>query len=366
MSPGPTPTCEPMSLSDVLAPMSVAEFREAHWNKAAAVLPRRASRFAKLAFDFLELRRGMQLGRDAEVKAQYFDKAGTHREIVGLAPSQIDGFFRAGMTICVTKLEPFLPDLAVQVEAWRRSLRFAGRMNFSCYWSPDGAGFGMHYDDRHVFICQIEGSKRWWFSKRPALTDPQSCLLYEPGLLAEMRAAGLEIAEPSEESLASAVLEPGDMLYLPAGTWHKTSAVGESLALTLRAFDATPSHIVETCLDRWFTNDDRWRRPLLIVDYAETPDASTPEPIARELSERLAALKTFVAGLSLTDLARAWAAAQVGEAPVALAPFNRCGDCARRQARLEERRPRGTCSRRGRGGLLLRSDRAGRARTRGA
>ena len=112
------------------------------------------------------------------------------------------------------------------------------------------------------------------------------------------------MAEP--RGLESAVLRPGDMLYLPAGAWHSTDAVGESLSLTLRIFDSAPANVARACLEQLLRSEGAWRRPLPIVSHAETPDGGTHESMCRVLAERLAALQAFVAALSVSDMHRIW------------------------------------------------------------
>lgn len=272
-------------------------------------MPRRPSRFDDLGFDFDLLCQELTFRKDPEVKAQYFDAAGVHRDF-DIWPDQIQSSFDAGMTVCFNQVDSVLPAMRARLNAWRRSLRFAGKMNFSCYWSPDGAGFGIHYDDRPVFICQLEGKKQWWYSREPAFREPRANFLYDPADVVRMKAAGLAIEPPDERALETAVLEPGDMLYLPAGTWHKTAAVGASRALTLRTFNATPASVAQHVVEQLFDADAIWRTPLPIVDRAETPEDRAHPAVTEVLVERLRTLQAFVAQLTPEDLARAWNALQ--------------------------------------------------------
>jgi ribosomal protein L16 Arg81 hydroxylase len=230
---------------------------------------------------------------------------------------QIKACFAAGMTICVGNVDRFLPDLAAQSQELRRSLGFGGELCFSCYHSPDAAGFGLHYDDRPVFICQLSGSKRWWYSREPAMPAPIGNYVYRDGDLAKIKAKGLKVHIPGEDEMECAVLEPGDMLYLPAGAWHKTSAAGESLALTLRMRDRAADQLFGDALRRLCQGDSAWRQPLPLGEWDWVAAGLTPEPIRTVLADRLEAFKEWAAGLSVADLERVWASGQVAQAKAA-------------------------------------------------
>jgi len=292
-----------MDLASLLSPMTVSQFRES-WNCAALALRGRPDRFAGLAFDFDQLWRTLHLTHTV-VNAQFFDATNEHREMA-IEPIHMADCFAAGMTICISNIDAYLPELAGQSRALKRSVEFSGTMNFSCYWSPDRGGFGTHYDNHAVWIMQLRGRKQWWYSRSPAIAEPRANLVYAPAKLALLAEAGLAIAEPV--GLADVVLEPGDLLYLPAGTWHRTQAVGgESLALTLRAIKGAPDQIVHHVVQTWMGRDPRWRRPLPVIAPGERIARRVAPVTAEILAERLAALKQHVAGLTVDDLARAWA-----------------------------------------------------------
>jgi len=292
-----------MNFASLLAPMTIAQFRDA-WNTQAIAFSGRRDRFSGLAFDFDVLRRTLHMGHTL-VNAQYFDGADQHREMA-IAPMYIADCFAAGMTICMPNIDAFLPALAAQSHALRRSIESCGAMSFSCYWSPDRGGFGTHYDSHPVWIMQLQGKKQWWYSAVPAIAEPRANLVYTPAKLALLAEAGLAIAEPV--GLREVVLEPGDMLYLPAGTWHRTRAIdGPSLALTLRSVKGSPDQVALHLLQRWIGGDRRWRRPLPVVAPGERPGHRLPGTTADVLGERLAALQAHVAALTVDDLARAWA-----------------------------------------------------------
>ena len=75
-----------------------------------------------------------------------------------------------------------------------------------------GGGVGPHFDSYDVFLLQAAGQREWRYGH-------QKDLSLEPGLPLKI----LSRFEPE----ASAVLSPGDMLYLPPQAAHDGIAVGD-------------------------------------------------------------------------------------------------------------------------------------------
>lgn len=86
-------------------------------------------------------------------------------------------------------------------------------------------GFAPHFDDVDVYVLQVEGRKRWRvYAPLPGHALPRYSS--RDFVDAEVGPCVLE-----------AVLQPGDLLYLPRGTIHQAASLPEapSLHLTLSA-----------------------------------------------------------------------------------------------------------------------------------
>ena len=156
-------------------------------------------------------------------------------------------FFLAGATICATGLSAETPKLKQLAEALRSGLGFLGSVKANAYWSPDRAGFGCHFDARIACTMQIHGEKTWRISKRPAVAwPPANAAVTAEGRpfyvqdgfpRYEDRMADWEkLTPPAAEDFDEVTLRPGDLLTVPAGSWHAASAHGESFAVNM-AFD---------------------------------------------------------------------------------------------------------------------------------
>jgi 50S ribosomal protein L16 3-hydroxylase len=80
----------------------------------------------------------------------------------------------------------------------------------------DGGGVGPHVDSYDVFLLQIEGTRRWRWRDRTSTSRRERALV--EGVPLKL----LEHFVPTDE----AVLEPGDMLYLPPSCAHEGVAIG--------------------------------------------------------------------------------------------------------------------------------------------
>ena len=89
---------------------------------------------------------------------------------------------------------------------------------------PDSQGFSPHFDDIDAFVLQLEGKKLW------KVYPPRS----ESEMLPRYSSPNFEQGEIGEPVL-EAVLEPGDLLYMPRGTVHQACCVpgAHSLHVTI-------------------------------------------------------------------------------------------------------------------------------------
>ncbi|MEO8936798.1 MAG: cupin domain-containing protein [Burkholderiaceae bacterium] len=83
-------------------------------------------------------------------------------------------------------------------------------------YAVDGGSVGPHLDSYDVFLLQVEGRRRWRWRDRASATPRERALVDGAPLKL------LKHFVPTDE----AVLEPGDMLYLPPSCAHEGVAVG--------------------------------------------------------------------------------------------------------------------------------------------
>jgi Cupin superfamily protein len=297
----------------LIAPLTLERFVAEHWDQRSLLVTGDALRLDDIDFDLAGFRLAVQRSANdptAVIKAQYVDRIGVDRELPA-HHDQIDQLFAAGMTICFTNIERYAEPLARYIAALREELDYTGLITLNAYCSPDGGGFEMHFDIQSVFILHLEGEKAWRYSEAAAVPSPPINLLAEPFHMHEFRVqTGLDVDAPDPAALSETVLRRGDVLYLPAGAWHRTSAKGYSLALTLTLASLTPLELYLDLLKRELSKRTRWRASL---PPAAKGVAVVPPILAECALDLPAALGTVPAEALLA----AWRAGSTG---VAAAP----------------------------------------------
>jgi ribosomal protein L16 Arg81 hydroxylase len=153
---------------------------------------------------------------------------------VRIQPEQAVKMFRAGMTICASVLDESGPCGEVTA-AYKSAITTAAPPHVNCYYSPDNKGYGLHFDTHPVWILQVTGSKNWTVSHEPGVHNPRFNVVFPPGR-DHIKLPWISLDRPNVEDSERFMhirLDPGDVLYIPAGGWHAASASGSSLALTL-------------------------------------------------------------------------------------------------------------------------------------
>lgn len=274
---------------DLTAPLGRQRFFAEHWDRLAFHGRGAPDRFAAL-FDRDAL--GQAAERCQVLKAGFKDSAGWSLE-VPIQPAQVKRLFEAGMTICLGRMEE-TPPLAAFLAAARRELGHG--VHFNCYYSPDGKGFGLHFDNHPVMLLQISGAKRWIYSLDPEVTASPTNVIMPPDRDAIALPWGT-IRRPHPARMREVVLEPGDVLYLPAGCWHEAAAIGHSLALTMAVTPLTLLELAQRAASAKLAG-----HPALLARLGARPERPAPELFAQGLAE----LRRLTDSLTPDDLYHAW------------------------------------------------------------
>ncbi|MFD9561478.1 JmjC domain-containing protein [Streptomyces sp. NPDC059994] len=155
----------------------------------------------------------LRLSVDGEMLPQYryASPVSTRRHTVynRLMPSELHARLREGASLVIDAIDEIHPAVgaaAAELEGW---LQTGVQTNLYASWTAK-EGFGTHWDDHDVVVVQVDGAKRW--------------RLFGQTRVAPMYKDTEEPEEPPQDPVAELVLRPGDILYLPRGTWHAVSA----------------------------------------------------------------------------------------------------------------------------------------------
>ena len=123
-----------------------------------------------------------------------------------------------GWSLLVQGVDQWLPEVATLLEYFT----FLPQWRFEDIMisiAPGGASVGPHVDQYDVFLCQIEGQRHWHWS-----------LNCDQGLTYRTDTPLNILSQPLPDPTSSALLEPGDVLYLPPGIAHH--GIAQSLSQT--------------------------------------------------------------------------------------------------------------------------------------
>ena len=213
----------------------------------------------------LVLERGGE--RPWEVRYGPFDEA----DFAGLPASHY--------SLLVSECEQWLPELAELLDQFRfiPDWRIDDLM---VSYAPAGGSVGAHVDEYDVFLLQATGRRRWRYTAER---------IDAPRVVEGLELALLEDFLPDQE----AVLEPGDMLYLPPGIAHHGVALDPCMTFSIGFRAPSASDLLESLAfeaERSVVGARRYRDPDLELER------DPAEITAREI-ERLRALASeLVAG----------------------------------------------------------------------
>ena len=162
---------------------------------------------------------------------------------------------RSHYSLLVSECEKWIPELTALLDCfdfipeWRID-------DLMISYAPEHGSVGPHVDQYDVFLLQVQGERRWQYGERP-----QENAELIPGL----ELAILRSFSPDQE----AVLQPGDMLYLPPGIAHHGVALEPCLTYSVgfrapSAVSTLESFTLET--ERIGSSDRRYRDPDLELE----------------------------------------------------------------------------------------------------
>jgi hypothetical protein len=281
-------------LQALLAPLTAREFVHDYWAKKPLFVKGFAEKYAGF-FDAETFSRAISPPGpfpDEFLRASFDRKSadgtsappeqggGCASSVFRAQPDQAFPLFAAGATLCVSQIETRVPSLVPFLAAVKRQLGYPGKVCFNAYLSPPGSGFNWHFDSRIASTLQIEGTKRWRFSKSVAVPWPRGngtlrsdgSAAYSDPNLGIARGEHLAAFDPAD--VGDVMLEPGDLLILPAGLWHEAcGGTGGSLALNLSFNALSYTQIVRRLLDALLAGEPDWRSPAPLLPGDEPGEA---------------------------------------------------------------------------------------------
>jgi len=98
----------------------------------------------------------------------------------------------------------------------------------TAFLSSTGHGASLHQDATDALIFQLAGIKRWWLTQSSEAQPPLTTVI--PDRREDLPRL-TSLPDPRREQVLD--LRPHDVLFVPAGCWHRTQAMSASYSLTL-------------------------------------------------------------------------------------------------------------------------------------
>jgi lysine-specific demethylase/histidyl-hydroxylase NO66 len=219
-----------VALGHLLHPLSVQRWEREVYQRCPLLLRRKAGArglltglLSKAMMEELLLSTPLHYGQHLDVTS--YTAAGGRstlneaEEVVD--PADVWRHYAAGCSIRLLHPQRWVDSIHALLAVLERHFNCACGSN--AYLTPPGTqGFAPHYDDVDVFVCQLEGAKRWrlYPARAPEEVLPRwSSANFSP------EEVGLPLAE--------LVLHAGDVLYLPRGCIHEARALTDQHSLHL-------------------------------------------------------------------------------------------------------------------------------------
>ena len=224
------------NFSDIITPLSVDEFFEKfHDKKPLHIKAKNRQKFSHIMSweklnELLNMRsiwslHSLNLVKDKQPihPQQYCDSKINRDKQESLIPSpqKVISFLKSGASLICNDIDQLSPELSQTAHALQSSLNGKCQANLYCSWEGYQA-FDSHFDTHDVYALHIEGTKTWRIYEgrvdnpipHPLFTQlPQTYHEQHKGKVA------LEIH-----------MEPGDLLYIPRGTYHDAVATSQTKA----------------------------------------------------------------------------------------------------------------------------------------
>jgi len=238
----------------LVAPLTIDEFVDNWWQQKPIHLTTGRGSFPW--FDSRQLEQLIEVAQPQPPSIRLAAQGRDPLEVPFLPNGRLDlgairNAFLDGYTIIVNNVQRFHSGLQSLVQGLQEQSSYPVEAN--TYFTPPGAqGFHPHYDSHHVFVVQVEGSKRWKVYGEEAAREARQFVDGNPYDRGDL---------PEPEVLT---LHAGDVLYIPWGWVHEaeTLADSSSLHVTLGVHVQTGRDLLDAALDAMTTNDPHFLRAL--------------------------------------------------------------------------------------------------------
>lgn len=181
---------------------------------------------------------------------------------IDVTPADARKLFANRLALLFNNVETQSPTLVHWLETIRSELGLPNSTYARClvYATPDGKGTAPHFDQNINFVLQLQGTKIWWLAPNESVENPLERFTIGQPIEPEIASyAHDEMPTQMPDSQTKVVLEPGSLLFVPRGYWHRTEASGEALALNFTLSQPTYLDLFLMALRSRLVLSPEWR-----------------------------------------------------------------------------------------------------------
>jgi len=296
------------TIEKILSPITVSSFLSEYWDQKSLHLPGVDEKGALLGLQVSEaesfLKRSAREGEDVclmDTGENTGDKGSLGSSVL-LRLRDLAVTMKFGVD---PKRAPHVAELA---QSMRDEFGAVGEFSFTGVVSGAGSGAVAHVDDVSVLVIQIEGVKDWQFGRTPAARFPGESFT-EATIDTYIEDRPLREAPQGfdEGAIDRRYMTPGDILYMPAGTWHRACALTTSFHISIY-------HEAPSFLDLLFATLQRkagasshvFSRPGPAIDGRAMRGSKLPEAVESALSTGLSGFRDLLRGVTAEELLAVW------------------------------------------------------------
>jgi len=230
-------------------------FRGSKWSNDPAVFRSNPKWFQRLS--------SLDVFRDPE---QWFDRACMLRSFPkgdALARSEARSRYLDGESIYISGLDRTIKPLWDLCDGLAADLGLNPPDVTVEAWAAGGATrVGMHFDLDDNFILQVIGRKQWKMAPNDVVTNPiKSHHTALGGTF--VNDVGCKLPSEMPEDAQTCIAEPGNVVYVPRGTWHATCTTEATFAMAFVIKPLTLADHMARALNDRLHADARWRERVL-------------------------------------------------------------------------------------------------------
>ena len=250
-------------LSSLLKPEGIETFFQGHWPDRYFVAHGDKGRLPSV-FLADELNDFEALARRYQGTVSFFSGPKSPH-MVPVEGVNAGALYRLGLSVYLTDIGPYFPDMAPLLRALERELGInEGCARAGVFASPNTDGIHCHYDAVDIFSIQLRGTKRWRLARVNEIPFPWG-KQYIPGnrpiddLYPQVSDGFPDWRNAKFDEVD---VGPGSVLYMPRGTWHQTEVSEDSIAVSIGLTPPSAAEVVLEQLRLTLLQDPKWRKPL--------------------------------------------------------------------------------------------------------